>query len=92
MARTLVDQAYLIPLSIDLKPVYWTHQNGLMLYPQPDLVRIRLTQLILADKHHSYIENYMGCTVVNPSSFPNSDFQFMTYQSSTNECDYSRIE
>lgn len=38
MVRTIIDQAYLIPLPVDLKPVYWTHQNALMLYPQPDLV------------------------------------------------------
>ncbi|KAJ3276477.1 DNA-directed DNA polymerase epsilon, subunit B [Terramyces sp. JEL0728] len=36
--------------------------------------------LILADKFESYQHEYEECKVVNPGSFPNSQFQFTVYQ------------
>ncbi|KAI8899654.1 DNA polymerase alpha/epsilon subunit B-domain-containing protein [Globomyces pollinis-pini] len=84
MIATILDQSYLTPVPIDVKPVYWAHSNALMVYPQPHL-------LVLADRFETYEHMYEGCLAVNPGSFPNSDFQFLVYQPATNVCETSKI-
>ena len=38
LVSTILDQAHLVPLPIEVKPVYWQYEHALHLYPQPDLV------------------------------------------------------
>ncbi|KAI8911669.1 DNA polymerase alpha/epsilon subunit B-domain-containing protein [Gorgonomyces haynaldii] len=72
VVSTVLDQSYLVPLPLAVKPIYWGHEQSLMLYPQPHL-------LILADKHEPYQSTYEGCKAVNPGSFPNTDYSFSIY-------------
>ncbi|XP_065176376.1 DNA polymerase epsilon subunit 2-like [Sycon ciliatum] len=73
LVKTLESQAHLCPLPLHIRPVYWTQDHALHLYPLPDLV-------ILADKYDPFtVKSQTGCTTVNPGSFARSDFQFKVY-------------
>jgi len=56
-----VCQGHLTPLPLHVSPVYWPYDNGLRLYPLPDLV-------ICADKHDPFHTTSVDCTVLNPVS------------------------
>ncbi|KAJ3049037.1 DNA polymerase epsilon subunit 2 [Rhizophlyctis rosea] len=72
LVATLLDQAYLSPLPLNVQPVYWAHDHALRLYPSPHL-------LILADKYEAYNVEYEGTQCINPGSFPNTEYGFMVY-------------
>lgn len=38
LVSTIIDQAYLVPLPLNVKPVLWAHSHALSLYPVPNLV------------------------------------------------------
>jgi DNA polymerase epsilon subunit 2 len=59
--KTVIDQAHLCPLPLSVRPVYWSFDNALRLFPLPDL-------LILADEYDGYMQGYADCTAVNPGA------------------------
>lgn len=58
-AKTLISQGHLCPLPLHVCPVYWPYDNGLRLYPLPDLV-------VCADKFDPFHTTAADCTVMNP--------------------------
>lgn len=62
LVKTVIDQAHLCPLPLSVRPVYWSFDNALRLFPLPDL-------LILADEYDGYMQTYADCTAVNPGAY-----------------------
>ncbi|XP_053376311.1 DNA polymerase epsilon subunit 2-like [Mercenaria mercenaria] len=83
--KTLVCQGHLTPLPLHVSPVYWAYDCGLRLYPLPDLV-------ICADKHDPFHSTSVDCTVLNPGSFPRTDYSFKVYLPATRQIEDSKIE
>ena len=84
-AKTLVAQSHLSPLPLHVEPVYWSRDNAMWLYPLPDL-------LVCADKYDPYSVTQVDCNVINPGSFPRSDWAFKVYMPATRQVEYSRID
>ena len=84
LVSTIIEQAHLMPLPIDVKPTLWGHERALHLYPQPHL-------LVLADRYEPYQHVHEECIAVNPGSFPNTEFQFVLYQPNIKQCDQRYI-
>ncbi|KAH3826894.1 hypothetical protein DPMN_128821 [Dreissena polymorpha] len=82
--KTVICQGHLTPLPLHVSPVYWPYDNGLYLYPLPDLV-------ICADKHDPFHSTSVDCTVINPGSFPRTDFSFKVYLPATRQIEDSKI-
>ncbi|XP_064621990.1 DNA polymerase epsilon subunit 2-like [Lineus longissimus] len=83
--KTIICQGHLCPLPLHVMPLYWQYDNALRLYPLPDLI-------ICADKFDPFSVTQVDCTVVNPGSFPRSDFAFKVYIPATRQVEESRIE
>lgn len=83
-ARTIISQAHLAPLPLSVCPVYWPMDAALRLYPLPDLI-------VTADKFNSFHTSHMDCQVMNPGSFPRSEFSFKVYVPSTKTIEDSQI-
>lgn len=83
-ARTIISQAHLAPLPLSVCPVYWPMDSALQLYPLPDLV-------VTADKFNSFATSHMDCQVMNPGSFPRSEFSFKVYVPATRTIEDSQI-
>jgi len=83
LAKTIVDQSYLCPLPLSVRPVYWAYDHALRLFPQPDV-------LFLADHYDQYQQTYMGSLTVNPGHFP-TDFSFVVYRPSQRKTEFSRV-
>ncbi|KIK68037.1 hypothetical protein GYMLUDRAFT_238205 [Collybiopsis luxurians FD-317 M1] len=73
LVQTILDQAHLSPLTINIQPTLSEYDHSLRLYPLP-------TALVLADKYDRYKITYTGCHVFNPGSFLGSSFVFSTYK------------
>ncbi|KAK7470534.1 DNA-directed DNA polymerase epsilon, subunit B [Stygiomarasmius scandens] len=73
LVQSILDQAHLSPLTINIQPVLSDYDHSLRLYPLP-------TALVLADKYDKYKITYTGCHVFNPGSFVGSSFVFSTYK------------
>ncbi|KAJ3909840.1 DNA polymerase alpha/epsilon subunit B-domain-containing protein [Lentinula edodes] len=73
LVQTILDQAHLSPLTINIQPTLSEYDHSLRLYPLP-------TALVLADKYDRYKITYTGCHVFNPGSFVGSSFVFSTYK------------
>ena len=82
--KTLQTQAHICPLPLHVRPVYWAYDNALRVYPLPDLI-------VCADKYDPYSVESNGCTVLNPGSFPRSEFSFKVYWPSTKEVEDCKI-
>ncbi|KAI9355246.1 DNA polymerase alpha/epsilon subunit B-domain-containing protein [Pilaira anomala] len=76
LVHTIVDQGHLSPLPLSVKPIYWSYDSALRLYPLPQT-------LIMADKCENYGITYEGTHCINPGSFPNSDFEWSIYYPNT---------
>ncbi|KAK9763417.1 DNA-directed DNA polymerase epsilon, subunit B [Basidiobolus ranarum] len=72
LIRTIIDEAHLCPLPLHVRPISWSYDHALRLYPIPNT-------LILADKFDPFSVNYEGCQCVNPGSFVSTEFQFQVY-------------
>lgn len=59
VAKTIIGQAHLSPLSLNALPVHWEFDHTLRLYPLPDLV-------VIGDKTEPYQAKYKGCQIINP--------------------------
>lgn len=38
MVRTVLDQGHLCPLPLAVRPIYWSHDHALRIYPSPQAV------------------------------------------------------
>ncbi|KAI5478607.1 DNA polymerase epsilon subunit 2 [Pseudohyphozyma bogoriensis] len=72
LVQTILDQAHLAPLPLNVRPVLWDFDHALRLYPMP-------TTLILADKFDPYKLVYEDCLVFNPGSFARRKYSWSTY-------------
>lgn len=72
LTKTLLSQCTLSPLSLGVQPLYWKHADSLSLYPLPDLI-------VIADHFQPYSRSYQNCQVINPGSFPRTEFSFKVY-------------
>ncbi|SGZ23885.1 BQ5605_C023g09654 [Microbotryum silenes-dioicae] len=72
LVQTIIDQAHLTPLPLNVRPVLWDYDHAMRLYPMP-------TTLILADKFDPYKLVYEGCLAFNPGSFMRQRFTWSTY-------------
>ncbi|CAO3653760.1 unnamed protein product [Mucor hiemalis] len=72
LVRTVIDQGHICPLPLSVKPVYWSYDSALRLYPLPHA-------LIIGDKCENYGITYDGTHCINPGSFPYSDFTWRVY-------------
>ena len=60
LVKTLIDQAYLSPFPLSIRPVHWDYASSLHLYPLP-------TSLVLADADAApFAVSYEGCHIMNP--------------------------
>lgn len=84
LVKTLVSQAHLCPLPLHSRPIYWSHDHTLRLYPLPDLV-------VIGDKYDSYAVSDQQCTVTNPGSFSRSGYEFKVYLPGTKQLEDSKI-
>ncbi|XP_065057553.1 DNA polymerase epsilon subunit 2-like [Rhopilema esculentum] len=82
--KTLQAQAHFCPLPLHVRPVYWTYDNALRIYPLPDLI-------ICADKYDPYNIENNNCLVFNPGSFPRNEFSFKVYWPSSREVEDCKI-
>ncbi|XP_065827868.1 DNA polymerase epsilon subunit 2-like [Oscarella lobularis] len=72
LVKTITTQAHLCPLPLHVRPIYWSYDNALRVYPLPDLI-------VLADAYDPFQEEASDCRVINPGAFPKSKFQFKVY-------------
>ena len=60
LVKTFIDQAYLSPFPLSIRPVHWDYAASLHLYPLP-------TSLVIADADAApFAVSYEGCHVMNP--------------------------
>ena len=69
LAHTILSQAYLCPLPVHSRPIYWDYSHTLNLYPTPDF-------LVLADRYTHYCVTLNDCTCINPGPFSQNEFYF----------------
>lgn len=82
LVQTVLDQAHLSPLTINVQPILPDFDHALRLYPLP-------TAVILADKYDRFKMTYTGCHVFNPGSFVGQNFVFSAYkpaEANSEEC------
>lgn len=84
LTKTLLSQCTLSPLSLGVQPLYWKHADALSLYPLPDLV-------VIADHFQPYSRSYQNCQVINPGSFPRTEFSFKVYIPASKTVEDSQI-
>ena len=60
-AKTIISQGTLIPMSLNVCPVYWNYSHGLDIYPLPDLI-------VTGDQFNAFTTKLADCTVMNPVS------------------------
>ena len=83
LVKTILDQGYLSPFPLSIRPVLWDYVGALQLYPLP-------TALVIMDvEAPPFAISYQGCLVMNPSSLTVSDrknmAQWMEYDASTKQ-------
>lgn len=71
LVKTVLDQAHLAPLPLASRPIIWSHDQALWLFPSPHVV-------VLADEVGSYTCKYGDVVGLNPGSF-SSSFSFIVY-------------
>ncbi|XP_062501135.1 DNA polymerase epsilon subunit 2-like [Corticium candelabrum] len=72
LVKTVNAQAHLCPLPLHVRPLYWSYDNALRVYPLPDLI-------VFADKYDPFQVENADCISINPGSFPKTKFQFKVY-------------
>jgi DNA polymerase epsilon subunit 2 len=62
LVKTILDQGYLSPFGMAIRPVLWDYASALQAYPLP-------TAMVLADTEApAFCVTYEGCHVMNPGS------------------------
>lgn len=84
LMKTLLSQCSLSPLPLGVQPLYWQHVDALSLYPVPDLI-------VVADHFQPYTRSHQDCQLVNPGSFPRTEFSFKVYIPSSKTVEDSQI-
>ncbi|XP_046337184.2 DNA polymerase epsilon subunit 2-like [Haliotis rufescens] len=84
-AKSIISQAHLCPLPLHVCPVYWAYDRGMRLYPLPDVI-------VCADKFDPFNTSTADCTIMNPGSFPRTDFAFKVYFPASKEIQDSKIQ
>lgn len=82
--KTILSQAHLSPLPLHARPIYWSHDHALRLYPLPDLV-------VIGDKCDPFSVSSTDCTIANVGSFIQSEFEFKVYIPALNQVEDSKI-
>jgi len=82
--KTIIAQAHLCPLPLNIRPVYWCHDKAMRLYPLPDLI-------VCADKYDSYNITNSDTLCVNPGSFARNEFCFKVYWPASKEVEDCKI-
>lgn len=70
--KTLIANSHLMPLPLNVAPIYWEYEHAFWLYPLPDVV-------VCADKYDPYTISSTDCIFFNPGSVPRTDFSFKVY-------------
>ena len=65
-------------------PVYWKFDHVLQVFPTPDLI-------VVADAYKHYMTSYSDCHVINPGSFPTSDYTFFEYVPAENNIEICEL-
>lgn len=84
LTKTLLSQCTLSPLSLGVQPLYWKHADALSLYPLPDVI-------VVADHFQPYTRSYQKCHVINPGSFPRTEYSFKVYIPSSRTVEDSQL-
>lgn len=71
LVKTVLDQAHLSPIPLTSRPIIWSHDQALWLFPSPHVV-------VLADEVGAYTCKYGDVVGLNPGSF-SSSFSFIVY-------------
>ncbi|XP_014471105.1 PREDICTED: DNA polymerase epsilon subunit 2 [Dinoponera quadriceps] len=77
-ARAIISQSHLIPVPLEVVPVYWKYDHALQIFPTPDLI-------VIADNFETYTASYSDCYVINPGMFSKNNFSFQTYVPAANQ-------
>eukprot|EP01104_Vermistella_antarctica_P002254 TRINITY_DN1244_c1_g1_i1.p1 TRINITY_DN1244_c1_g1~~TRINITY_DN1244_c1_g1_i1.p1 ORF type:complete len:537 (+),score=108.27 TRINITY_DN1244_c1_g1_i1:33-1613(+) len=80
---SLLHQNHLCPLPLSVRPVYWTKDYALRLYPLPDVI-------ILADRHQNFCHLHNDVLCFNPGSF-STDYSFATYTPDTKSAEFYNV-
>lgn len=83
LCKTILDQAHLCPLPLQICPLYWNYSHALALYPSPHLV-------VLGDTAEGYKWKYEDSHVVCPGSFSTND-SWIVYRPCDKFVDFSRL-
>ena len=82
--KTILSQAHLCPLPLHARPVYWSFDHALQIYPLPDLV-------VIGDKCDPFTVSSDETTITNTGSFVRSEFEFKVYIPITGQIEDSKI-
>ncbi|XP_054720371.1 DNA polymerase epsilon subunit 2-like [Uloborus diversus] len=82
--KSVIGNAHLLPLALNVAPRYWEYDYALWLYPLPDVV-------VCADKYDPYTVTSNNCTFFNPGSLPRSNFAFKVYFPAARQVEDSEI-
>ncbi len=83
LTRTLVEQAHLSPISQSVRPIDWTLDSSLRLYPLPNVV-------FLGEGCNQYSHTHAGCKVANIGSFA-LDSSFVIYRPALVQEEFSSL-
>lgn len=67
LVKTLLDQGYLSPFPLSVRPVMWDYAAALQLYPLPNAL------VLLDPEAPPFAVTYEGCHVMNPGSLVSSE-------------------
>ena len=71
LVKTLLDQGYLSPFPLSVRPVHWDFAGALHLYPLPDAL------VLLDPETPPFAVTYEGCHVMNPGSLVSTEARGM---------------
>lgn len=67
LVKTLLDQGYLSPFPLSVRPVLWDYAGALQLYPLPNVL------VLLDPEAPPFAVTYEGCHVMNPGSLVSNE-------------------
>ncbi|KAG8201544.1 hypothetical protein JTE90_011219 [Oedothorax gibbosus] len=82
--KTVIANGHLLPLPLNVAPIYWEYDHSLWLYPLPDVV-------VCADKYDPYTVTSTNSIFFNPGSLPRSNFSFKVYFPASKQVEDSEI-
>lgn len=82
--KTVIANSHLMPLPLNVAPIYWEYDHAFWIYPLPDVV-------VCADKHDPYTVTSSNSIFFNPGSLPRSNFSFKVYFPASKQVEDSEI-